>query len=177
VLRDNTLRHVAEMTLRETEERFRTMADGCPSLMWVTGAKGEFEFVNRAYQTFVGAALEDVQSVDWWHRWLHPDEAAAYLGTFAKAVTERCSFSAEVRVRRADGEWRRLGSRAEPRLSPSGEFLGHVGISADITDREAAALALSQAREFAQATIDALTSHVCVLDETGTIIAVNRGVE
>jgi PAS domain S-box-containing protein len=174
VLRDNTLRHAAEMNLRESEERFRTMADGCPSSMWVTGAKGELEFVNKAYQTFIGAALKDVQSGDWQHVWLHPDDAAAYTGTFAKAVTERSPFSAEARVRRADGEWRRVGSRAEPRFSPSGEFLGHVGLSADITDREAAAFALSQAREFAQATIDALTSHVCVLDENGTIIAVNR---
>jgi PAS domain S-box-containing protein len=91
---------------------------------------------------------------------LHPDDAAAYIETFAKAIHERSSFSAEARVRRADGEWRLVGSRAEPRFSPSGEFLGHVGLSADITDREASASALRQAKEFAQATIDALTS-VC----------------
>ena len=73
-----------------------------------------------------------------------------------------------------DGEWRWIGSHAAPRLSPGGAFLGHVGLSSDITERRKAEQAIREAQKFAQSTIDALSSHICVLDETGTIIAVNQ---
>ena len=58
---------------------------------------------------------------------------AEYVGAFQRAVREHTPFRAEARVRRADGEWRWIGSYAEPRLSPGGEYLGHVGLSPDIT--------------------------------------------
>jgi len=89
-------------------------------------------------------------------------------------MTEHTTFRAEARHRRADGEWRLLGANAEPRLSPSGEYMGHIGLCADITERRQAEQAIRNSREFAQSTIDALSSHICVLDETGMIIAVNR---
>ena len=77
-------------------------------------------------------------------------------------------------MRRADGEWRWFASHAVPRLSANGEYLGHGGISTDVTDRKHAEQTLRDSQEFAQATIDTLSSHVCVLDETGTILAVNH---
>jgi len=64
-----------------------------------------------------------------------PDDAPAYFEAFRRAVEEHGSFRAEARVRRADGEWRWIGSHAEPRLAPGGEYLGHVGLSSDITER------------------------------------------
>lgn len=120
--------------LRESESRFRTMADGCPTMMWVTDARGEVAFVNRTCRHFCGATFQDVAGSKW-ESVMHPEDLPAYAGSFRRAVQEKTSFRAEARVRRADGEWRLLGSYAEPRLSPSGEFLGHVGLSSDITDR------------------------------------------
>ena len=55
-----------------------------------------------------------------------------------------------------------------------GEFLGHVGLIPDITERKRAEKSIREAQEFAQSTIDALTAHVCVLNDAGTIIAVNK---
>ena len=95
-------------------------------------------------------------------------------GAFDRAVREQTPFRAEARVRRADGEWRLIGSFASPRLSPGGAFLGHIGLTSDITERRQADQALRDSREFAQATIDALSSHICVLNEAGTIVAVNQ---
>ena len=66
-------------------------------------------------------------------------------------MRERAPFRAEARVRRSDGEWRWIASHAEPRLSPSGEFLGHVGISPDITDRKQSEEALQKAKDAAEA--------------------------
>ena len=170
---DISERRLAAEALRESEDRFRIMADSCPSQMWVTGPAGEFEFVNRAYRRFFATIGEDAQSGKW-QLVLHPDDATEYMAAFDRAVTGHTLFRAEARVRRADGEWRLLGSNAEPRLSPDGTFLGHIGLGADITERVQAEQAMRNSREFAQSTIDALSSHICVLDETGTIIAVNR---
>ncbi len=65
-----------------------------------------------------------------------------YVGAFQHAVRERAPFRAEARVRRADGEWRWFGSYAKPRFSRAGEFLGHIGLSSDITQRREAEQAL-----------------------------------
>jgi two-component system NtrC family sensor kinase len=170
---DITERRRTAEALRESEDRFRIMADCSPTMMWVTDADGGCQFVNQAYREFFGTTYEQVAG-DKWQGLLHPDDASEYIGAFHSAVREHASFQAEARVRRADGEWRLLGSHAEPRLSPQGEYLGHVGLSADITERRQAEQAIRDSREFAQSTIDALSSHICVLDEAGRIIAVNR---
>jgi len=159
--------------LRESEQRFRSMADSCPSMMWVTRIEGGVEFINRAYRDYFNTTLEAVQSGEWVYL-CHPEDAEEYRKAFDNAVMRQEPFKTEARVRRADGEWRLLGSYAEPRFSQAGEFLGHVGLSADITERKLAAQALQESREFAQSTMDAMLSHLCVLDETGTVIAVNR---
>jgi PAS domain S-box-containing protein len=170
---DITERKRAEEALSESEDRFRVMADACPTMMWVTGAEGGVQFLNRTYREFGGVSCEDVQGANW-KGFLHPDDAPGYVAEFERAVREQTSFSAEARIQRADGEWRWIGSNASPRLSPGGAFLGHIGLSSDITDRRQADQAVRDSREFAQATIDALSSHICVLDEAGTIIAVNQ---
>ena len=69
---------------------------------------------------------------------IHPDDAPAHVEAFLGAVRDQTAFTQEVRFRRADGEWRWVSSHAEPRFSPAGEYLGHVGLSPDITERKLA---------------------------------------
>jgi PAS domain S-box-containing protein len=143
---DITERKLTADALRESEERFRIMADACPAMMWVTGSTGELEFVNKAYRKFFSTTCEEAQSGEW-NLELHPDDATQYGAAFECAVAGHTLFRADARVRRADGEWRLLGSNAEPYLSPSGEFLGHIGLSADITERKQAEQALRNSEE------------------------------
>jgi PAS domain S-box-containing protein len=170
---DITERKRANEALQESEERFHSMADGCPSIMWVTAASGEIEFVNHAYEKFFGTTCEELQTRKW-HQQVHPDDVLQHVGVFERAVKEQKPFKVESRGLRADGKWRLLDSYGAPRISSSGEYLGHVGLSEDITERRLAEEALQAAQEFAQATIDALASHICVLDATGRVIKVNK---
>jgi len=123
--------------LTESEARFRTLADTSPVILWMTDAQGGNQFVNRTYREFFGVSIEEVAGGNW-HPLLHPDDVENYLRIFLTAVQKRTSFTAEARVRRADGAWRWITSHADPRFTPSGEFLGHVGISPDITERKQA---------------------------------------
>ncbi|HYL75756.1 MAG TPA: PAS domain S-box protein [Bryobacteraceae bacterium] len=137
---DITERKRTGEALQESEERFRIMADGCPTVLWVTNAEGEIQFINRAYREFCGNVYEQVEGGKW-ELLVHPDDAPEYIAAFHRAVREHTPFKGEARFQRADGQWRWIASYAEPRLSPCGEYLGHVGISPDITDRKQTAQA------------------------------------
>jgi PAS domain S-box-containing protein len=169
---DISERRHAEEALRESEERFRTMADSCPSVLWVTGVDGEVGFINREYREFCGVTCEQVQCGKW-HQLIHPADAPAFVDTFRRAIREHASFSAESRIRRADGEWRLVGTNAEPRLSPAGEYMGHIGLSADITERRRAEEALRESEERFRTVFENAPSGVCVTGLDGRYMQVN----
>ena len=146
IARDITARKKAEGALRESEERFRIIADGCPAPMWMTDAEGGVRFVNRIYREFFGTTYQQVEGGNW-QPLLHPGDAPGYLDAFQRAVRQHTSFRGETRVRRGDGDWRWVATYAEPRWTPDGEFLGHVGLSPDITDRRQAEEALRTSEE------------------------------
>jgi PAS domain S-box-containing protein len=149
IAKDITEQRLWEESLRESEERFRIMADSCPTIIWVTDAAGKVRLTNRICREFFGAALEQSDD-DRWHLFIHPGDRSQYVGRFLLAVRQRVPFRAEARVRRSDGEWRWIASHAEPRLSLSGEFLGHVGISPDITARKQSEEDLQRAKNAAE---------------------------
>jgi PAS domain S-box-containing protein len=143
---DITEHRRAEEARRESEERFRIMADGCPAIMWVVSAQGGNEFRNRAFRDFAGPAYGRVEGGRW-QRLVHPDDAPEYVEAFQRAVREHAPFKGEARFRRADGEWRWLAACAEPRFSPGGDYLGHVGLSLDITEQKQAEQAIQSSEE------------------------------
>ncbi|MGD1095780.1 MAG: PAS domain S-box protein [Bryobacteraceae bacterium] len=168
-----TERKLAEEALRESEERFRIMADGCPAIMWVTNAEGGIQFINRAYSDFVGTTYEQVEG----HKWqfiLHPEDAPGYVGEFQRAVRDQTSLSAETRARRADGEWRWFASYAEPRFSPRGEFLGHVGLCPDITERKHDEQARQFQHSLIRAILDVSPDGILVVNDEMLIVAHNK---
>ena len=143
---DITERKRAAEALHESEDRFRNIADSCPTMMWVTNADGGMQFINRMFLDFCGSTQEQVEGGKW-QLFLHSEDAPAYIGAFQNAIRDRAPFRAEARVRRADGEWRWFGSYAKPRFSDGGEFLGHIGLSSDITQRREAEQALRASEE------------------------------
>ena len=149
VARDITEQRLWEESLRESEERFRIMADSCPTIIWVTDSEGRIVMTNRTCREFFGIEADHPGDSEL-RLCIHPDDQAAYLEKFLRAVRERAPFQAEARARRSDGEWRWIVSYGEPRMSLSGDFLGHVGISPDITDRKQSEVALEKAKNAAE---------------------------
>ncbi len=129
----------AEAELRESEARFRMMADQTPVVMWVHDVQGGLEFANRAYCEFFGVSLSEVYGPNWMPL-VHPEDGA-YVEAFTAALRDGTEFRADTRVRRADGEWRWVRSHGMPRYDAHGRVIGQIGVTRDITDQLLAATA------------------------------------
>jgi PAS domain S-box-containing protein len=160
---DITQRKRAEQALRESEARFRTMADVSPVIIWVTDAGGGIEFINQAYRTFAGVTDEDVQGQKW-QLVVHPEDSDQYVKAFLRCVQEKAPFYARCRIRRADGTWRWIASYGAPRLTAAGEFIGHVGSSPDIDDLITAEQALRSSEALFSSVFSGVNAAITVSD-------------
>jgi PAS domain S-box-containing protein len=141
-----TKRRRAEESLRESEARFRALADSAPALMWISGEDGVRIFVNAAYVGFAGVTYDEALVLDWRSR-LHADDLNKILKAQIAGEASQKAFSLEGRYRRADGEMRWLKSFSQPRLGPGGEFIGFIGIAFDVTDAKEAEVKLTGLNE------------------------------
>jgi two-component system CheB/CheR fusion protein len=127
--------------IRESEARFRLLADSAPVLIWLKGAD-DGESVNKAFRKFVGAGSEAKLQGEVWSHYVHPEDYDAFVKNYRGAMSQRVPFEATFRMRRHDGEYRWMKSLGVPRLSDSGTFMGYVGSSIDITEIQTATAAL-----------------------------------
>ncbi|AXK72705.1 PAS domain S-box protein [Lysobacter sp. TY2-98] len=130
--------------LRESEARFRQMADITPMMVWVAEADGRCSYVSRRWTEFTGRAPETELGYGW-KDVVHPDDLPAYSDTVSDAANAQRAFATEYRGLRWDGAWRWLHVSARPRFGAAGEFLGYVGAVMDVTERRDAEDALREA--------------------------------
>ena len=140
---DITDRREAEAALKESEARFRRIADSTPVSMWVTGLDRKREFVNRAYVEFLDIDYDEAVDFDW-REIIHPDDAARIVAESLAGEASLNSFVLEGRYRRRDGEYRWLRSISQPRMSASGELAGFIGVAHDVTEAKHAEAALRE---------------------------------
>ena len=140
--RDDTRRRAAERALRESEERFRLIANTAPVMIWMTDADGHATYLNENYLDFTGLPL-DAALRDGWMTVTHPDEVEQVRDAYLKASERYEAFQMEQRIRRRDGEYRWVVSSGVPRYNDDRVFLGYIGTAIDVTERKLAEVALS----------------------------------
>jgi PAS domain S-box-containing protein len=142
-----TDRRAAQEALRESEERFRLIADSAPVPMWITEPGGSRRFVNKAYKEFLGLSFEDSCAFDW-RTILHPDDRERIVRESIAGEASLQPFSLEARYRRAqDAHWRWMRSTSQPRWGPLGEHVGFIGVAHDITEAKQAQADLQRINE------------------------------
>ncbi|HKE13304.1 MAG TPA: PAS domain-containing protein, partial [Kofleriaceae bacterium] len=132
-----------ERSLRESEGRFRELADSAAVQIWITTPEG-VQFANRAYREFLGITEREVPGYDW-TQFVHPADKEASVGLYADAMARRVRFETQFRLRRADAQYRWMKSVGVPRFTADGEFVGLVGCASDITDLKQAEEVLQRA--------------------------------
>ncbi len=139
-------RFQAESALRESEQRFRIMADTAPVSIWVSGPDKLCTFFNQSWLEFTGRTIEQ-ELGEGWAEGVHPDDLDRCLGIYSSHFDLRRPFKMEYRLRRNDGEYRWMVDQGVPRIAPGGNFLGYIGSCIDITDiRRAQEEAVARAR-------------------------------
>ncbi len=133
IARDITERKRADDRLRESETRFRTMANSSPVMIWMTDAAGRIAFLNCACLEFFGIPADQMMSFKWSGK-VHPEDRDAYQAAFKRALEQRQPFHQRVRLRRFDGQWHWFESRGTPMLDAGGRMTGYMGSSPDITE-------------------------------------------
>ncbi|MDP1627769.1 PAS domain S-box protein [Parvibaculum sp.] len=143
---DVTERRLAEIALKESEERFRLVAESSPVMLWMGDETGKCIYLNDAQRKFWNVKMEDIPDFDW-SRTVHPDDREALHAPFSAAMEAHTAFSVEVRFRRADGEYRAVRTNAQPRFGPQGQFAGMIGVNVDVTEMRRAEEALQAANQ------------------------------
>ena len=132
----------SEKTVRESEERFRLVADTAPALIWMSGTDKLCTYFNKPWLDFTGRPI-DSELGNGWAEGVHPEDLQRYLGTYTQSIDRREKFRMEYRLRRHDGEYRWILDIGVPRFDQNRSFVGYIGIGVDITERKLAEAALA----------------------------------
>jgi PAS domain S-box-containing protein len=141
-VQDITERKRVEQALLESERRFRLMANTAPVMIWTSGPDKLCDYFNQPWLEFTGRPLA-AELGNGWTTGVHPEDLAACLDTYTKAVDARQPFEMQYRLRRRDGEYRWISDTGVARFNGDGSFAGYIGSCLDITDRQRAGETLS----------------------------------
>ncbi len=145
---DITEQKLAEQRVYESEQRFRTMADKAPVLIWMSGIDKLCTYFNKPWLDFTGRNLEQ-ELGDGWIENIHPDDLERCRGIYSTAFDGRRPFCMEYRLRRADGEYRWVLDNGVPLIGPDNVFSGYIGSCMDMTERKLTEDALIKSEKLA----------------------------
>ena len=172
---DITERKMADEALRESEERFRIMANTAPVMIWMAGTDKLCTFLNKGWLDFTGRTLEQ-ELGNGWAEGVHPEDFDRCLKIYANSFDARQEFTMEYRLRRYDGEYYWVLDHGVPRFESDGKFVGYIGTAIDITESKRAEKTLEKEREFLRQVIDIDPNFIFAKDREGRFTLVNQAV-
>jgi PAS domain S-box-containing protein len=156
-------RQQAETALRDSETRFRRMADTAPAMLWITDTDGRCTFLSRGWYEYTGQP--EAAGLDFgWLDAVHPDDRDETTRVFLEAVGQRETFSRDHRVRRSDGEYRWVLDEGRPQFSGDGEWRGFIGSVIDVHDRRLALEALRRSEARYRTLFDSMDEGFCIIE-------------
>ena len=145
---DITEKRKAEIAIKESEAKFRTIVDAAPVKLWMTDSQDNFIYTNKGLMNFIGLSLSYFTTVSaLLEQIAHPDDRDLYLKKRGQYIGERKSYEMELRVRNALGKYRWVLAATQPRYTPEGEFVGYTGSLIDITEKKEAEIALQESEK------------------------------
>lgn len=166
---DVTERKLSEQALRESEERFRTVANSAPVMIWMAGTDKRCSFFNKGWLDFTGRTLEQELGYGW-RQGVHPEDLDRFLAVYGNSFDARREYALEYRLRRNDGEFCWVFYRGVPLFETDGTFLGYVGTATDLSE-------IKRGDEKFQLAVEASSNATVMVNETGEIILVNQQTE
>ena len=145
---------LSDAALRESEARFRIVADATPVLIWMSGMDKLCNFFNKSWLEFTGRTIEQEMG-NGWAEGVHPDDLQRCLKTYAEAFDAREGFVMEYRLRRHDGQYRWISDTGVPRYNAEKNFSGYIGSCVDITESISNQQALRESEERMSLAIEA----------------------
>jgi PAS domain S-box-containing protein len=139
-------RVTGQTELRESESRFRIMADAAPVLIWMSGTDKLCTFFNKPWLDFTGRSTEQ-ELGNGWAEGVHPDDLQNCLRVYTSAFDARQPFVMQYQLRRNDGEYRWVSDQGVPRYDAQGTFAGYIGSCVDVTELMTKDEALRQSEE------------------------------
>ena len=137
-------RRRAEAELRESEARFRLVADSAPVMIWMAGTDKLCTYFNKPWLDFTGRSL-DRELGNGWAEGVHPEDLQSCMDTYIHSFDRRQAFRMEYRLRRHDEEFRWVSDIGVPRFNPDGSFAGYIGSCIDVTEQRRGEEQLRQA--------------------------------
>jgi two-component system, LuxR family, sensor kinase FixL len=126
-------RVAGQSELRESESRFRIVADAAPVLIWMAGVDKLCTFFNKPWLQFTGRSI-DQELGNGWAEGVHHDDLQECLAVYSQAFDARQPFVMQYRLRRNDGEYRWISDQGVPRQDLQGRFAGYIGSCVDVTE-------------------------------------------
>ncbi len=131
---DITERKEIEDELIESENRFRTMAEYSPVMIWMSDMNYNIIYANKTKLDFLKRSYDDVNNQKWVET-IHPDDRKKLLDIFKNAYDREENFSIELRVDCKEKGYRWVMISAAPRKLPDGKMIGFIGSEVDATER------------------------------------------
>lgn len=173
LVQDVSERKKAEEALRESEARFRLMADNAPVLVWMAGSDRLASWFNKPWLEFRGRTIEQ-ELGEGYKEGIHPDDADRCKAIYKTSMDAHLPFMIEYRMRRHDGVYRWLLDHGVPLPGCSGDFTGFIGSCVDITERKHAEQELQASETRYRTLFETTREGVLIVDDEGRYVDVNE---
>jgi len=174
--RDITESKQAEAAVRESEERFRIVADSAPVLIWMSGLDKLCTFFNKSWLDFTGRTVEQEMG-NGWTEGVYPDDLPGCLKIYGDSFDARQPFVMQYRLRHHNGEYRWISDTGVPRHDAQGNFAGYIGSCVDITDRKQVEESLRESEQRFRQVAETVGEFIWEVDARGLYTYASPSVE